>query len=325
MYIESIAINNYKSFYAFPPLALGPGINVIVGPNNVGKTALLEILSGNFEDHPHRSRKTAPGPTSRTDLYSNASVRIHLDAGEAKQLLIDSVDGFTVPTNEPNRRPARAQEVLAALEQPDTFVSVWIANGTSTGNSYLQSLHNTHNSDSVGFVVNRSGTEHTLQFQDNYGAHTYDVPLLSAIRQRIYMFRAARSHAGLSTFGTSKVLNPDASNLAEVLHNLQSNERKFTRLNQHIHDIFPDIGKIGVPSGPSALQVQILVWPASEADTDREDLAIPLIHSGTGVSQVLAMLYVVLFADYPRIIIIDEPQSFLNPGAVRKLFDYDVP
>jgi hypothetical protein len=33
------------------------------------------------------------------------------------------------------------------------------------------------------------------------------------------------------------------------------------------------------------------------------------------------MLYVVLTAEYPRTIIIDEPQSFLNPGAVRKLIE----
>ena len=36
---------------------------------------------------------------------------------------------------------------------------------------------------------------------------------------------------------------------------------------------------------------------------------------------MLAMLYVVLTAEYPRTIIIDEPQSFLNPGAIRKLIE----
>ncbi len=33
------------------------------------------------------------------------------------------------------------------------------------------------------------------------------------------------------------------------------------------------------------------------------------------------MLYVVLTSRESRVIIIDEPQSFLHPGAVRKLFD----
>lgn len=37
------------------------------------------------------------------------------------------------------------------------------------------------------------------------------------------------------------------------------------------------------------------------------------------MGQVLAILYVVLTAKYPRTILIDEPNSFLHPGAARKL------
>ena len=33
------------------------------------------------------------------------------------------------------------------------------------------------------------------------------------------------------------------------------------------------------------------------------------------------MLYVVLTAEFPQVIIIDEPQSFLHPGAVRELIE----
>jgi hypothetical protein len=46
-----------------------------------------------------------------------------------------------------------------------------------------------------------------------------------------------------------------------------------------------------------------------------------LSESGTGIGQVLAILYVVVTSDSPRVIIIDEPQSFLHPGAVRKLLE----
>ena len=48
---------------------------------------------------------------------------------------------------------------------------------------------------------------------------------------------------------------------------------------------------------------------------------MPLSESGTGVKQVLAILYVVFTSEYSRTIVIDEPQSFLHPGAVRKLFE----
>jgi hypothetical protein len=50
-------------------------------------------------------------------------------------------------------------------------------------------------------------------------------------------------------------------------------------------------------------------------------LAIPLNECGSGVGQVLAILYLVLTSDHPQVIIIDEPQSFLHPGAVRKLIE----
>ena len=64
----------------------------------------------------------------------------------------------------------------------------------------------------------------------------------------------------------------------------------------------------------------IKLWHIKQ-ETDREDLAFPISESGTGVGQVLAMLFVALNSKYPRSIIIDEPQSFLHPSALRKLLE----
>ena len=66
--------------------------------------------------------------------------------------------------------------------------------------------------------------------------------------------------------------------------------------------------------------MEIVTW-TEDPTTERGDLAIELTESGTGVSQVLAMLYVVLNSKFPRTIIIDEPNSFLHPGAARKLIE----
>jgi hypothetical protein len=55
-------------------------------------------------------------------------------------------------------------------------------------------------------------------------------------------------------------------------------------------------------------------------DTERDDLTIPLAECGTGVGQVLAMVYAITVENKPKVIVIDEPQSFLHPGAVRELF-----
>lgn len=45
MYISKFQVSNYKSFRDTVEITLTPGINIITGQNNVGKTALLEALS----------------------------------------------------------------------------------------------------------------------------------------------------------------------------------------------------------------------------------------------------------------------------------------
>jgi predicted ATP-dependent endonuclease of OLD family len=70
--IESFRIVNYKSFTDSRERYLEPGFNVIVGRNNVVKTALAEALSLRFSDKPHRSSKTVPGPDAQPDPESRA-------------------------------------------------------------------------------------------------------------------------------------------------------------------------------------------------------------------------------------------------------------
>jgi predicted ATPase len=67
-------------------------------------------------------------------------------------------------------------------------------------------------------------------------------------------------------------------------------------------------------------QVEIVIWN-HDRETQREDLAFPLEESGTGIGQILAIVYVVLTSNSPRTIIIDEPQSFLHRGAAKKLVE----
>jgi len=85
--------------------------------------------------------------------------------------------------------------------------------------------------------------------------------------------------------------------------------------------VLPEIEAVTFrPNEQGGGRVRALLWNIDQ-DTEREDLAVPLSESGTGVGQVLAILYVVFTSEYPRTIVIDEPQSFLHPGAVRKLFE----
>jgi hypothetical protein len=160
----------------------------------------------------------------------------------------------------------------------------------------------------------------------------FSITLFKDFKSGIYRFYAERLNLGSCPYGSNSELKPDASNLAEVLNILQLRGKKkvFERFNHYVSTIFPQINCISVRPKPkqdnqitlpNSSRLEILVWSMEAAENDREDLACPLSQCGTGIGQVLAILYVVLTSKEPRTIIIDEPQSFLHPGAAKKLVE----
>jgi predicted ATPase len=137
-----------------------------------------------------------------------------------------------------------------------------------------------------------------------------------AARGGVYVFRAERLNLGQSAISEDPVLAPNAANLASVLLLLMSNPNRYQRLMECVRLIFPTIYE--VRARPRGNQAEIQIWQVDPA-TERDDLAITLNDSGTGVGQVLAILYVVIASNTGRTIVIDEPNSFLHPGASRKL------
>src|SRR5260221_9384912 len=153
--------------------------------------------------------------------------------------------------------------------------------GTDYGASYLESVGLIASDQTAIFAVDRKSRE-LIAFGAGPAAN-YVPTLASHIYERIYMFRAERLNVDTYAFGSSTDLLPDASNLAQVLNNLQSNPKRLQRYNDHVRELFPDIGWVGVrPVPSSSAQVRIQIWPAEEVDTEREDLALSLAESGTG-------------------------------------------
>jgi hypothetical protein len=141
------------------------------------------------------------------------------------------------------------------------------------------------------------------------------------ILSRIYTFKAERPIIGEAQVARNSELATDASNLATVLHYLQSyKSHDFDQFKRLVRAVFPHIKQIRVTPTDRANSVCIYIGTI-EPEKGLVDLDIPLAECGTGIGQVLAMLYVVFTAQFSRIIVIDEPQSFLHPGAVYKLFD----
>ncbi|HLY27395.1 MAG TPA: AAA family ATPase, partial [Aggregatilineales bacterium] len=148
---------------------------------------------------------------------------------------------------------------------------------------------------------------------------TFYIRLADLLRQRIYCFKAERLNLAYAEIAATDILKTNAENLPQVLHQLQTtNPELFKKFNGFVSTIFPQIKQV---TAPYTNQNVVRIFIFDNDTLTRDDLSIDLADSGTGIGQVLAMLYVVLTADQPQVIIIDEPQSFLHPGAVRILFE----
>jgi hypothetical protein len=88
------------------------------------------------------------------------------------------------------------------------------------------------------------------------------------------------------------------------------------RLKDHLRAIFPTFGNLTIRTNPANGLAEILIWPTTAME--QPELAFPLSESGTGLGQVIAILSVVMTTT-ESVIIIDEINSFLHPGAVKAL------
>jgi predicted ATPase len=322
MLITRTHLHNYKSFRESPDLSFGPGFNVVVGPNNAGKTALLEGLSLTFGAAPHRSPVTIPRPGSPPSPFSSADLSIDIPKAEFLQLLADHAQPeFYVSHPDGTTVQDAARQFLTRLPDPVVIEATYNPNqgGITMASSSAWPVPDTSNL-AFALRVSPSGTEPQLADANPRNidrANRIFRVVANLVRNRLYLFRAERMNIGEAQIGTDPTLAPNAQNLPTVLHLLLSrNPPRFARYLRFVNAVFPEIRQITVP--PVGATARILLW-STDPEGEREDLAISLAESGTGISQVLAILYVVLTADHPRVFLIDEPQSFLHPAALRTL------
>jgi len=318
MRINSFHGLNFKSFRDTGEIEFSAGFNVVVGKNDSGKSALIEMVGLRATSKPHRSLETAPWRNAVIDPVCRITAKYSLTASDLNRNLV-GVGGLIVPSGGSNETDlvnkftaATTNDGVLTVSWNDSSPSVaWLEEfpARENGNNFV--LENADHPGGVRWVVNPRAN-HSGQ---------YGIFIAQQIRESIYAFRAERLKLGEGGAQGHENLQPDASNLPEVLQQLiASNPKRFGRLLVHVRRVFPDIGDITVPTIPGTNSAQIRIWNSWE-NNERDDLAIPLSESGTGIGQVLAMLYVVVTSDSPRIILIDEPQSFLHPGAVRVLLD----
>jgi hypothetical protein len=263
MHIATLQVNNYKSFSSSEELRFTPGFNVIVGQNNVGKTALVEALSLQFGNQPHRSLKTAPTSLTTPDPYSQMSIRFELSKDELADLLINYLPAFYVPVTSDEDVNVQTQRFQDAISGRNVIKAVF-----ESGQIRSASLEAYDDRDSRGFGVSRlfridpsdklvtqaSEQDHNIAPSQHFAAQ-----LANILKDRIYRFSAERLNVSEFSVGYVPNLAPNASNLPQVLNILQTtNPPRFQRFNQLVSTILPEVRQITAPVQPDGL-VRIFV------------------------------------------------------------------
>ena len=318
MFISKIKIESYKSFEDSGEINFKPGINIIIGQNNSGKTALLEALSLTFMNKPHKSE----GTSDNSDSSVEVTFTISADEFRDKQ---DTFNYYSVLL--PYPADGRVDFVREAFNKAiDTGVNIKakVSAGGIRPNSLDYGLYQQREiAKSIYFVdlTKRDGNKYEAENQRQYDREPNQLFGWSDIQsliKRIYRFHAERMTLSSHAVGHKSILRPDASNLAEVLQVIHTkNPARFDRLMQYVSEVIPSVKWVTAVTDEQSV-IHINIWPI-DRKTERADLAIELSEAGTGIGQILSILFVVLNADQPSTIIIDEPQSFLHPGAAKKL------
>lgn len=320
MRINKFKIMNYKCFWETDYVHLFPGFNIVVGPNNIGKTALLESLSLHATSQPHRSVLRPKG--TPLDRESHFFAETAIDPKELRNAAISN-DVFHITIKQGIALPADPIHLIESSLFKDGITILSDFGNESRGprealSPNFISFPGDGGNQHLSFKSDRRSNNFSVQSRGNNGANIVGLAHEIA-RNSVYMFKAERQGIAKTRVGPSRKLHPAALNLAEVLSNMQENPHLFNELNEYIHHIFPSIHRV-ITKNLDNQEVEVRIWLAPP-ETKRDDLSFPLSESGTGVGQILSILYVVMTSESPLTIIIDEPNSYLHPGAARKLID----
>ncbi|WP_181176407.1 ATP-binding protein [Mesorhizobium sp. B2-3-5] len=311
MKVNQLRLVGFSSFADSGWIRFSDGINIIVGQNNSGKSALLVSLRQALEDNRHRGEdrflsESLQPPVQEIDLevpgaqYRRAFLRrggqIYWPFQREIQTGKESFENYIHEgTTTWKLSRTSGQQAFFARESPSTGLF--------------------HGPATIATQISARDGEFTI-LADSTGADTAAEVLQNVWVENSFYFDAQRFNLGRSPFSNPEQLDGTAVNLPAYLNRMQGNRPGiFRRLIEHLREIFSTVGNLSVgPVGGAELEVR--VWPTEEQNYF--ELSFGLNSSGTGLSQAIAILTVALTMR-GAVLMIDEISSFLHPAAAKSL------
>lgn len=348
MWITKFQVNNYKSYLNTPEIELHRGINLVIGQNNAGKTAILEVLNGSIENKPFLNESSIPRPSSSIkfpqwaaqlqlcvrreildnlieDKVSNNSYIFRNSLKGLKDLSFSEEKGWLKTTYLSESFPLEEKVDFLEIEglgndlknsiEQDLLVNVRVPNKESQILNIYEEFQKTNdNIKAIELHVNSK----QISFKERISSafEISELILREFYEGRVFKFDIHRMISAKGNNQKNKQLLPNCNNLADVINSLQAEFLKFEEYKNTLKSIFPNIKNISIDNNAGIPEIR--VWLPQ---TKRLDLTVSLNECGTGIGQVMAILYVIIQSENSKVIIIDEPNSFLHPSASRKLME----
>jgi predicted ATPase len=316
MKLKSFRVIGFQSYEDTGEVALSDGINLIIGQNNVGKSALLRALQVPLPDNRHRNDE-------KWQEFRLALPRVKLCLELSGDNIHDAIlrRGGNVYFPCYSINSERSKEFIEQIFHNPKF-------NLSVESRATQGFHSDHKPHEIFYTSsNESRAVRELIARngevDYFGISTGvpdHLPLLASDiwNQNMFYFQPERHSTGRSGPNSLDRLTSNADNLPAVLHQLQGNRGSlFNKLISHLREIFPTFGNLSIPTAEDNSGLfEVKIWPTQ--NMDKPELSFSLNSSGTGVAQVISILTAVITVE-KAVIIIDEINNFLHPAATKAL------
>lgn len=314
MRILSADLHDYMSFHDCLGVKFHAGINLIVGINNSGKSALLKALKPGLPAQANRSEERFRSSELTPPVVT---LKIETSGDRIKQAALEYTGDILIPVPIDTQYQGEAEKFLYNFFDEKRLKFSVPHHGGNFGD-FVYPAYGSFGDPNRRKCMTIRNIGGKLRFA-GLSSDTSDTvrSLISSICiDDIFFFSAERLNVGSGSLVNARRLSENAANLPAFLLTLMGERGDIIdRLKAHLRVIFPTIGNFSIRPNSSG-QIEIVIWPTEAMD--RSELSFLLSDSGTGLGQVLAILSVVM-TTAESVIIIDEINSFLHPGAVKAL------
>jgi len=317
----------FENFACFDEcyLPMDGGVRILVGKNNIGKTALLWGLTLLNSIPVEPGTVGLEGQIARYVRSSSAYFDLHVffEPKEEDYSRIPHTPGAWPAVSEAKKH--RLDFHFRVMPQSNIvgLVSLTLlcdANAFTLlerrGNGIFQPAYNTQGKqlsggDSIATAANRSAPDGSIWSFLRADGIFADVGKL----RNVLFVDAHRVVAPNQPLQVVETLPRNAAPLAPFLDTLHGNDRqKFDEIEGFLTRVFPEFRYVNPEKRQNSVSLTL-----TKRDRDER---IPLSHCGTGVEQVLAMATFVLTASPGSTILLDEPHSYLHPTAEHDVISF---